>query len=342
MRALVNWSSLLSERRVDYIERGPNVKRGEINIRCPFCGSADPSYHMGLNLDTGWWACWRNSQHRGKSPVRLLMALLRVSFGEARDIAGLGNDYRDPEGFDSLKARLQALGRPVARTESRACVWPPSFHEIDGAGASLRHWHYLRQREFDDTQDLIRLYRLSFTRSGPQAHRIILPYIVFNEVVTWTGRAIAPSSARYLDQPLEDAAIGPKHTFYNHDALLKNGSQSMRALIVVEGPFDVLKIDYYGRAFGVRAVGMSTSSLSGDQAFLLEEARPHFGRMIIMGDQTETGTGSVDAMRLRQQVAFIPGVESMAPPFNLKDAGAMTPRQAINWARMIASEGVTA
>jgi hypothetical protein len=68
MRPL-DWRQLLTDNRVPFIERGPNVKRGEINIRCPFCGSADPSYHMGLNLDSGWWSCWRNKdQHSGKSP----------------------------------------------------------------------------------------------------------------------------------------------------------------------------------------------------------------------------------------------------------------------------------
>lgn len=335
MRPLVDWLSLLSERRVDYIDKGPNVKRGEVNIRCPFCGSADPSYHMGLNLNTGWWSCWRNkSMHSGKSPVRLLMTLLRVSFGEARDIAGLGDDYRDPEGFDSIKARLQALGRPVAAPAPRSCAWPPGFHEIDGTGASRLHWDYLKQRRFDDISALVAQYRLSFTRSGPQAYRIILPFLVFGEVVTWTGRAIGPSSARYLDQPLEDAAIGPKHTLYNHDALL----QPAEALVLVEGQFDVLKIDFYGQAFGVRAAGMSTSGISEDQVHLLADARPRFRRMIVMGDQTKTGTGSVDSMRLRQALAFVPGVESMPPPFKLKDAGELSPRQAINWSRMIATE----
>ncbi len=334
MRPLVDWVALLGERRVPYIERGPNVKRGEVNIQCPFCGSADPSHHMGLNLDTGWWSCWRNKQHSGKSPVRLLMALLRVSFGEARDIAGLGDDYRDPEGFDSVKARLQALGRPVAAPERRACAWPPSFHEIDGVGASRRHWAYLRERGFDEVDYLVERYRLSFTRSGPMAHRVILPFVVDGEVVTYTGRAIAPSSARYLDQPLDEAAIGPKQTLYNHDALHDGG----HALVVVEGPFDVLKVDFHGRPFGVRAVGMSTSGFSEAQAHLLAGARDRFRRVVVMSDQTPGSTGAVDAMRLRQALAFVPRVESMPPPFGLKDAGELNPRQATNWARMIASE----
>ena len=31
-----DWRTLLLQRRIHFIERGPNVKRGEINIRCPW------------------------------------------------------------------------------------------------------------------------------------------------------------------------------------------------------------------------------------------------------------------------------------------------------------------
>ena len=43
MARIFNWRELLDEQRIAYIERGANVKRGEVNIRCPFCGAADPS-----------------------------------------------------------------------------------------------------------------------------------------------------------------------------------------------------------------------------------------------------------------------------------------------------------
>lgn len=326
---VLDWVSVFDANRVEYVDRGPNVKRGEINIRCPFCGTADPSHHMGINLETGWYACWRNkTAHSGKSPLRLLMALLHVSYERARDIAGFGNDYLDPEGFDTLKARLQGLGSPAKARSSRACIWPAEFVPITGRGFSRQHWRYLEYRGFDDVEYLVERYRLSCTRTWPQSYRIILPFIVNGEIVTWTGRAIAASTARYLDQPLDDAAIPPKETFYNHDALVEGGE----ALVVVEGPVDVLKIDFYGRAHGVRAVGMSTSTMGESQTHLLAEARGRFRSMYVMGDQTNTGTGRVDSMRLRQQLGFIDGVRSLIPPYKLKDAGQMSPTQAETFA----------
>ena len=336
MRPLIDWPVLLRERHIQFIERGPNVKRGAINIRCPFCGSADPSYHMGLDLETGWFACWRNKAHRGKSPVRLLMVLLRVSFSEARAIAGLDDDYLDPEGFDSLKARLQGLGGPHSDTKSRSNIWPSDFQLIAPTGASRLHWQYLLGRGFpqQSLRLLVNDYGLSYTRMGHQSWRIIFPYFVQAKVVTWTGRAIAPSSARYLDQPT-DAAITPvKKTLYNHDALLDGG----KVLIIVEGPVDVLKVDAFGREVGVRAVGMSTASISDEQAHLLAWARPAFDRCILMSDQKVSGLGITDSMKLKQALGFIPDLESQSPPFGLKDTGELNHVDAVIWTDKLAQE----
>lgn len=168
-----DWRPFLEEHAIPYITRGPNVSRGETNIRCPFCGSADPSFHMGLNPETGWWSCWRNrTAHSGKSPVRLIMKLLSVSFHQAREIAGLGDDYVDPEGFDAMAARiLNRLGNngqkaPVA--ERRFLELDPGFLTIKDSGRTRLHWNYLynergfntTRRGIDDVDLLARTYNL--------------------------------------------------------------------------------------------------------------------------------------------------------------------------------------
>lgn len=336
MRPMIDWKALLGQQGVAFIERGPNVKRGAINIRCPMCGSADPSFHMGLDLETGWWACWRNKDHRGKSPVRLLMSLLRVSFRAAREMAGLDDDYLDPEGFDSLRARLQGLDAPSKATKQLSCAWPASFSVITPQGRSRRHWNYLwGQRGFaSSTGLLVDTYGLSFTMEGPQHDRIILPYVMNGQIVTWSGRAIATSSARYIDQPIDDAAVPTKHTLYNHDAMLEGG----KVLVVVEGGFDALKIDLAGHDVGVRAVSLSTASISDDQAHLIAWGRDKFLRCIVMADQSVTGFGRSDSMKLRQALGFIPGLETQSPPFDLKDAGMLSNREAILWTDQLAAE----
>jgi len=335
MRAF-DWLALLRERGINYVDRGPNVKRGELNIRCPWCGSADPSHHLGLNLETGWYACWRNSSHRGKSPVRLLMQLLRASYGEAREIAGLGDDYVDPEGFDAVAARL--LGRmrgEVKKAPERPLYLelPREFLIIDGSVGTRRFWNYLYDRGFAsrDIELLCQTYCLRACRTGRFGGRVIFPFLVGGHVVTWTGRAIGPSTARYLDLSLDESVAGPKHTLYNHDSAAQGG----RVLVLQEGPVDAVKVDFYGREFGVRSVGLSTNTVSDDQSYLLQELADGFDRVLVMMDQA-TPLGIIDSMRMRQRLSFIGDrMEIAQVPFGAKDGGALTPEQVCAWAAAI-------
>lgn len=339
MRAF-DWREFFDEQRIPYVERGANVSRGEINIRCPFCGSADPSHHMGLNLETGWWSCWRNrSQHSGKSPLRLIMKLLGVPYGQAREIAGLGDDYVDPEGFDSVAARI--LGRiktdgpaPIAE---RRFLTLDEFKPITEAVRTRRHWNYLyRDRGFsgtnrgiEDVDALVKQYRLCAAPQSSKhwADRIIIPYYYEKKLVTWTGRALGSSVRRYRDLETDLSLMAPKETLFNHDVMIGGG----RVLLVQEGPFDALKVDFYGQHYGVRSVGLSTNSISEDQAHLLKLAETTFERTIVVMD-SKTDFGLVDSMRLRQQIQFISNVGIESVPFGAGDGGALTPDQVRRWA----------
>lgn len=343
MRAF-DWRRLFAEHRIAYIERGANVKRDEINIRCPFCGSADPSHHMGISLQTGWYSCWRNrAQHSGKSPVRLIMRLLRVPYGRAREIAGLGDDYVDPEGFDAVAARLMGrdrTGRPE-ETKRRHLEMPGDFLVVARRGRTRRHFEYLaHERGFDadpekDLADLDRLYCVSAGVADRWADRVILPYFQDRELVTWTGRAIGGSTMRYRDLDRADSLAPPKETLFNHDALARGGD----VLLVCEGPLDALKLDLYGRRLGVRAVGLSTNSATDEQAYLLQAAEGKFRRILVMMDQTPGGTGVVDSMRMRDSLGFIEGVGVVQVPFGAKDGAALTHRQIREWALQLKQQG---
>lgn len=339
MRAF-DWRSFFDEHRIKYVERGANVSRGEINIRCPFCGSADPSHHMGLNLETGWWSCWRNrSQHSGKSPLRLIMKLLGVPYGQARELAGLGDDYVDPEGFDAMAARI--MGRiktdgPVPVAERRFLTLH-EFEPITDRIRTRRHWNYLySSRGFNETrngiEDVDRLCRQYSLRAGTQsngpfADRIILPYFFEQELVTWTGRALGHSTRRYRDLEVDLSLMAPKETLYNHDCINDGG----KVLVVQEGPFDALKVDFYGRSLGMRSVALSTNSISEEQAFLLKHAEQSFDLILVAMD-AKGDFGVVDSMRMKQQLGFIGKLKATTVPFGADDGGAMTPIQVRRWA----------
>lgn len=331
-----DWVALFTRQRVHYVERGPNVKRGEINIKCPWCGAADPSQHLGISLETGWYACWRNKQgHSGKSPLRLLMRLLRVSYGEARELAGLSDDCVDPEGFTAVAARV--LGRDSFNKPSTTVK---TNLELDRQFISLenervltrRWWNYLYTRGFDseDITPLCKRYSLMAARYGDFAMRLIIPYFVDKKLVAWTGRAIAPSVIRYKDLSIENSVVPVKKTLYNHDVILAGG----RALVLVEGPLDALKLDYYGEPFGVRAVALSTNSLSDSQVYAIEDASQKFDSIIVMMDN-KSQFGLVDSMRMKQNLFFASNLQIMSVPSGKGDAGDLTSNEVREWSKKI-------
>ena len=326
-----DWERLLREQRIPYVESGPNVKRGEFAIQCPFCGTADPSKHMGISPETGWWSCWRNrAQHSGKSPLRLIMKLLRVPYAKARELAGLDESYIDPEGFDALAARVMGRNQEVINpsADRRFLDMDPGFVPIKHSGRTRRVWEYLWDRGFDDgtdIRDLCKDYSL-MAGTGRWADRVIIPYFQDGLLVTWTGRAIADSTIRYKDLSLDESLLAPKETLYNHDAMLDYG----RVLIIQEGPFDVLKVDFYGKQFGVRSVGLSTNSIKQAQVFLLQGAVGKFDRIILMLD-TKSRLGIVDSMRMKAELSFIDNLSIMPVPFGAGDGGALLPEQVLSW-----------
>jgi len=334
----INWREILQDHHIAFIESGANVKRGELAIQCPFCGSADPSKHMGLNLETGWWSCWRNrSEHSGKSPLRLLMRLLNVPYYRARQIAGLGEDYVDPEGFDAVAARIlgrgnQETARPGTQ-DRRFLTLDPDFQLISDKSRTRKHWNYLYaargfNRRESDPGALADEYGLMAGVIGYWSDRIIIPYFQDHKLVTWTARAIGPATIRYKDLSIDDSILPPKETLFNFDCIAAGG----KALVLVEGPLDVLKLDFYGKRFGVRAVGLSTNSIKEVQSFLLQGASEAFDQVIVMLDNA-TQLGIIDSIRMKQALHFLPNISVSAVPFGAKDAGDLTPAEVINWAR---------
>lgn len=334
--AVVNWRRVLAEAGIEYVERGPNVKKGELGIQCPFCGAADHSQHMNLNLENGWWRCWRNkAEHSGKSPVRLLVKLLGVTYERARDMAGLGESYTDPDGFTEVAARLMARGAPVATVESRAATprlkFPDEFIRIDANGRTARFWDYLVGRDFiwEDIPYLCQDYSLWAAVRGDFKDRVILPYIVDTKLVTWSGRAIADATIRYKDLATDIAGVTAKSLLYNYDC---HRCHNRKVLAVVEGPFDAIKLDFYGKDQGVRAVALSTNDITEEQVYELETMAPEFGRVIVMLD-TATQLGLVDSMRLKSRLSQIRGLEIAPVPFGKKDCGELTPREVFQYTR---------
>lgn len=330
-----NWFQFLAEHSIPNIERGPNVKRGERNIKCPFCGSADPSYHMGLNQSSGYWACWRNRDHRGKSPVRLLMRLLNVPHWKALNLAGIdAESWVDPDGFDAVAARVmgrEALASP-AHVRREFLQFPCDVKPIAGPGGARFAEYLAYDRGFGaaHVERVCSEYGLRYSSTGRYRSRVVLPYTLEEELVAWTARAIAPAEIRYLDLARDECIVPIKQTLYNHDCVLHGG----KYLVVQEGPLDALKVDAFGAEGGVRSVALSTNSVSADQLYMLEEASSQFDCVIVMMDSA-TDLGVVDSMRMVRDLRSIRNIKIAQVPYGLKDGAEMTPRQVRRWVEKI-------
>jgi len=331
MRVTLNVEDLLKRNRIEYVTRGKNVKRGHLNIQCPFCGSADPSHHMGIDPGTAEWACWRNAEHRGKSPVRLLMKLLHVGYGEARELCGLGEDYIDPDGFSAFMHKLRT---PVVAAAPRHLELPAHFEPITGATVrTRRHFQYLcgpdRCFEPTDVPHVVSQYNLCASIDTQWRDRVLMPYYEDAQLVAWTGRAISRATLRYKDLGLDDCVVPIKHTFYNAPAL----NRKARALLVHEGPFDVVKADFYGKRVGIRSVGLSTASMSDQQLYRLTTHAQNFEWIGVCMDQ-DTGLDRLHTAKMVAKLAHLKTpVRSIVLPehWQSKDFGGATAIEATHF-----------
>lgn len=336
--ANLNWIRVLTSHGIEFVERGPNVKKGHINIKCPFCGQSDPSHHMGLELSTGYWGCWRNKSHRGKSPIRILVKLLRCSYNRAFEIAGIDRTgYVDPDGYDAIASRILGKNPELYRVEEVRrdfLRFPKDFVTLQPSGKTRHLYSYVVSRGFlsSDITLLGEWYSIRGAVSGEFHNRIILPYIVADELVSWTGRTISSlETLRYRDLSLENSLEDPKSILFNQDA---GYDRSSSYLIVVEGPFDAIKLDFYGREWGVRSVGVSTNSLSDSQAYLLDEMSENFKNVIIMLD-SKNQLDYLSSVNLKNKLEHIPNITYMKVPFGKKDAGELTASTAISFCRQL-------
>jgi len=314
---------------IEFVTEGPNVAGGNINIKCPLC-SADPSHHMGLSLDKPWWACWRDRTHRGSRPNFLVRALLNVGRERAQEIiydfGGVGaEDIRD------VVADMQ--GGLKTRKAMHRLEMPDEFVTLNASKFGRRllpYRKYLAERGFPEMDQfrLAELYDIRGSLGGEYQDRLILP-VYYQGLATWTGRSIhTEAKIRYKTLstdpdkavPYKPARYAVTDLVYNFEQLVQTGGVK---LYIVEGPFDALKIDFYGRLFGYRATCLFGLNVSDHQRKLLFELARQFDHVRLMVDPdawAQTMALASALVELRSATDF----STSNLPDVYKDAGAMS------------------
>lgn len=317
---MVDWEAFFIDHNIDYVVRGPNVKKGNVNIACPMCGD-DPSHHMGVALEIEAWGCWRGISHKGKKPEGLIKALLGCSYNQAKLVA---QQYSaaDPENLDEAIASLEGgSAAPVGHDKGRKLQYRKAFRPIKRRGSTRRFYEYLSHRGFDDTDLLIEMYDLKCATTGTYKDRVIIPIIQNGKLVSWTSRAIGKSenAPRYLALSEDDGGlVNVFHTLWNWDELMEGGD----VLIVAEGPFDAMKLDYYAVELNSCATCTFGTSMSKEQAMMIAEASKRFKRTVLIYDE-----GATEAIFHAQSLLGHTDVEIGFLPEGVEDPGDMTKKQ---------------
>ena len=296
-----------------------------MGVHCPFCGPADPSQHMSINLEGRGWVCRRNrAEHRGRSPVGLVRALIGCSREEAQRIAGA------PllAGAESMLSQVEGLlgGAPEDPALDPGLVEPREFKKFEGKPSQRPYMRYLVRRGFSErfVRRASASMGLRYCTRGPFAGRVIFLVHQRGRLVTWTGRAIS-SRARLRYRALSPdpevaardglpaAALAVERCLLWFDDLLAGGS----LLEVVEGPTDALKL----RALGHRHVTcLFTNTPSRGQIDLLREVAPRFERRVVLLDRG----AEAQALGAAQELAAL-GFRAAWLPAGADDPGELTP-----------------
>lgn len=330
------WIKILMQARVEWTDHGHNVKKGNINIHCPFCWeNASSGFHMGINPESGMYGCWRNSSHRGRSPHRLLMKLLRLNKDR---VAALLGEAEEPD-LDSwqelVSGSLFASEADSLEDEQRQLYLPEEFKPVKPFGESSDYFNYIESRGFPrkDVRKVISAFNLHYCdewNDDPKknwCYRIITPVTLYGELVTWGSRSIRPSEKlRYKSLSKEDSLVPVKNCIYNFDAALEGG----RVLLMVEGQVDVWKLDFYGKEFGIRAVGLFSKALVPEQEYLLAELFPNFRHHFVLLDAGE----EVDAWLMSRSLSSLHNIKSLSFT-EAEDPGAARPDQLRNFFKEI-------
>lgn len=296
-----NYIEFFERRGINYRTDGPNVSKGHVAIHCPFCGPADPSEHMSVAINGAGWRCWRNAEHSGAKPHKLLMAL-----GLTRPQADVEVGEQAPAIEDDLVGQVSKLmgmdGTPLIRPGP--LVLPPEFRVLRRSMLAIPYINYLLRRGMilEHAQQFGPLY---YAFDGDFSGRILFPvHDLVGRIMGWTGRHVGRNTLRYKDQ-------GPiKDYLWRGDRIGQHGAHT---LVLCEGPFDALKVSILGMPLGITATCCFTSAPSVGQMTALRLAMQTF-RVLTLFDEGNEAAG----FRVAE---LLPGVTPVSLPRGVKDPG---------------------
>ena len=286
----MNIIQLYQDHGVHYMTEGhKHCHPGWVHTACPLC-AGNPGMHLGYNLESNVFVCWRCGIH---SKVEVVSALLNLSPSGAFELL---------KKYERSRAKIP---EPKINIHKKRFKLPPNEPLL------LPHKNYLKNRGFDarflETEwDLTgtgiysKLGNLDFSR------RIIIPIHWQGQMVSFQARDITGMHPlKYIACPEEREIINLKTILYLHPEF--EGDMG----ICVEGVTDVWNVGRSGFAtFGIKYTPLQVKMI-----------RKHFKQVVIFFDNEEQA--QVQARALEAELNFFSvKTDLIVPPKGL-DPGSM-------------------
>ena len=196
--------------------------KGWVNVNCPFCKNPpDTHCNGGFSESVPAFNCWRCGKHNW---VEALSLIFQVSPTEAKKMA-----------LNFSAGSATPLSKKVSLGKNLKMPGYESFTEVEK--------DYLERRGFFIPEVKRKFGIRGGGIAGEWSYRILIPIFYNGRLVSWTGRSILPKDIldqdkipRYKNLSVEKSEINPKDIFFNLD------NSRNDSVILVEGPFDVLKM----------------------------------------------------------------------------------------------------
>ena len=197
-----------------------HCRAGWVQLDCPFCGGGVSGYHLGVEINTGRVACWKCG---GKSILKLVEMLT----------------HQPPKPLIRKYHITTQRGYSLEVDDSKQFKRPAPM-PLNSMGIK-----YLTSRGL--LKSTIQKFQI---QQLPRTFDLYLPIFENGKEVSYVTRSLAKNPVvRYKACPESDSLVNNKWTLYGEWLC-----QDSPYVIVVEGPFDVLKLGRnavatYGTAF---------------------------------------------------------------------------------------------
>ena len=250
--------------------------------------------------------------HSHSSPLPALLSyLLNISILEARDLLDENIFIDDTNLLDKIEKMCYTKGINIEEHKGvDSLEFLPTFRRFhEGDIVASPFWNYLNQRGFDDVEQLSNTYELRYSISADGwGSRIIIPFYVNGELVSWIGRSIDPlTTLRYKNLHKEESVIHPKACLFDYDGISSPNFAAISEgaiLYITEGVFDAMKLYMYAESYLMYTTAIMTTSISNEQIAMLYNIAHLYKKILILLDK---GAES-QAISLADKLSFLPNI----------------------------------